>query len=294
MYAARHKILNMLYERKVTVDEAEELLDTVEIPSASRSPVIPRIDFIGKSEWAQQFRKTMDKMAATESPVLVQGEPGTGKYIVAQILHYRSRRANGPFNALSCASSPTMVDSEIFGHEEGAFTGAVRAKRGLLDAANGGTLLLDSVEVLSAETQRRLLSFLQNGSFTRVGGTKPIYADVRIVGATHQDLKSLVDQGKFRSDLYHRLSVCFLQTAPLRDRPEDILALADYLIRRQAERDGRRPLRLSAQAGDMLRAYPWPENARELMHVVEKAVVLCDGDEITPDYLPGISGQGEG
>ena len=292
MYAARHKILNMLYERKVTVDEAEELLDTVE--TQPRGPSIPKVELVGKSEWSQQFRKMLERVATTESPVLIQGETGTGKELVARAVHYNSRRANGPFNELSCASSPTMVDSEIFGHEEGAFTGAVRAKRGLLDAANGGTLLLDSVEVLSPETQRRLLSFLQNGSFVRLGGTRPIYADVRIVGATHQDLKSLVDQGKFRSDLYHRLSVCFLQTAPLRDRPEDILALADYLIRRQAERDGRRPLRLSAQAGDMLRAYPWPENARELMHVVEKAVVLCDGDEITPDYLPGISGQGEG
>ena len=292
MYAARHKILKMLYERKVTVDEAEELLDTVE--TQPRGPSIPKVEMVGESEWSQQFRKMLERIATTESPVLIQGETGTGKELIARAVHYSSRRANGPFNALSCASSATMVDSEIFGHEAGAFTGAVRAKRGLLDTANGGSLMLDSVDALAPQTQGKLISFLQNGCFTRLGGTKPVYADVRIIGATHQDLKQSVDQGRFRSDLYHRLSVCFLQTAPLRERLEDIPVLAKYHVEKQAERDGRNAPGISPEAEKILREYAWPENVRELAHVIQKAVVLCDGDAIMPDHLPGISGQGEG
>jgi len=289
MFAAGRKVLTMLYDRKLTVDEAEELLDTMERPRESQSPTIPKPEFIGNSEWARQFRKTLDKMAATEAPVLIQGEPGTGKEIVARIVHYSSKRANGPFTILSCSPSVPTIDSELFGHEEGAFTGAVRSKKGLLDTASGGTLFLGPLEEFPLETQHRLLSFLESGYFTRVGGTKPVYADVRIVGMTHQDLKQLVDQGTFRSDLYYRLSMCLVQVAPLRERREDIPVLTEYFVGKQAETDARKSLKVSPEAGKILYEYDWPGNVRELWHVMSKAVVLCDGDEITSDHLSALS-----
>ncbi|OGG52319.1 MAG: hypothetical protein A3F84_00425 [Candidatus Handelsmanbacteria bacterium RIFCSPLOWO2_12_FULL_64_10] len=286
MYAARRKVLTMVHEHKLTVDEGEELLDAMEMPRESSSPAIPRIELIGESEWNQQFLKTLDKIAATQSPVLIQGETGTGKELIARRIHYNSRRARGPFMTLSCATlTGTLLESELFGHERGAFTGATQTRKGLLEAAHGGTLFLDAIEALPPETQIRLCSFLQNGYFTRVGGTRPVYADVRVAGATHQDLKWLVDHGKFRSDLYYRLSVSLVQAAPLRERREDIPVLAEYFVQKQAERDGRRPLRISDEAMKTLHEYPWPGNVAQLANVIEKALVLCDGDEITPEHL---------
>ncbi len=286
MYAARRKVLGMVHEHKLTVDEAEELLDAMEMPRESSSPAIPRIELIGESELNQQFLKTLDKIAATQSPVLIQGEPGTGKALIARRIHYNSRRARGPFVTLSCATlSGTLLESELFGHERGAFTGATQTRKGLLEAAHGGTLMLEAVEALPPETQVRLCSFLQDGYFTRVGGTRPVYADVRVAGVTHQDLKWLVDQGRFRSDLYYRLSVSLVQAAPLRERREDIPVLAKYFVQQQAERDGRKPLRISEEAMKTLHEYPWPGNVAELANVIEKAMVLCEGDEITPEHL---------
>lgn len=290
MYAAQRKVLTLLHDHKVTVDEAEELLNAMETPQRSPVPSIPKVELIGTSKWTQQFRTNLHKIAGTQSPVLIQGETGTGKELIARIIHYNSKYASGPFVALHTPSTaPTLANSEIFGHEEGAFTGAASQKKGMLEIANDGTVCLDKIDALPLETQNRLHDFLVNGYFTRVGGTKPIYADVRIIGTTHGDLKQFVDQRKFRSDLYYRLSICVVQSPPLRERLEDLPALVRHFVEQQAELDSKKPPQVSDAAMDLLHKYDWPENVRELYSVISRAVVLCEGDEITPDYFPALT-----
>ena len=287
MYAAQRKVLSLLHDHKVTVDEAEELLSAMAAQTDSPTPSIPKVELIGTSEWTQQFRINLQKIAATQSPVLIQGETGTGKELIARIIHYNSKYASGPFVPFHTASTGTsLVDSEMFGHEQGAFTGAVSQKKGMLEIANDGTLCLDEIDALPLETQNRLHNFLVNGYFTRVGGTKPIYTNVRIIGTTHRDLKRLVDQKKFRSDLYYRLSVCMVQSPPLRERLEDLPALVKHFAEQQAELDSKKPPKVSDAAMDLLCKYNWPENVRELCGVISRAVVLCEDDEITLDCLP--------
>ena len=287
MYAAQRKVLALLHDHKLTVDEAEELLSAMETPQKSPVPSIPKVDIVGTSEWTQQFRTNLHKIAGTQSPVLIQGETGTGKELIARIIHYNSKYAGGPFVTFHTVSTaPTLINSEIFGHEQGAFTGAASQKKGMLEIANDGTVCLDEIDVLPFETQNRLHDFLMNGYFTRVGGTKPIYANVRIIGTTHGDLKRHVDQKKFRSDLYYRLSVCVVQSPPLRERLEDLPALVAHFVGQQAELDSKKPPKVSDAAMNLLHEYDWPENVRELYGAISRAVVLCEGDEITPDYLP--------
>ena len=287
MYAAQRKVLTLLHEHKVTVDEAEELLSAMETQQQSPAPSIPKVELVGTSKWTQQFRINLQKIAGTQSPVLIQGETGTGKELIARIIHYNSKYAGGPFIPFHRTSTRTLlINSEIFGHEQGAFTGAVNQKKGMLEIANEGTVCLDAIDALPLETQNRLHAFLVNGYFTRVGGEKPIYANVRIIGTTHGDLKQCVDQKKFRSDLYYRLSICVVQSPPLRERLEDLPALVQHFVEQQAELDSKKPPTVSDAAMDLLYNYDWPENVRELYGVVSRAVVLCEGDEITPDYLP--------
>lgn len=287
MYAAQRKVLALLHDHKVTVDEAEELLSTMEIQEQSPVPSIPKVELVGTSKWTQQFRTNLHKIAGTQSPVLIQGEAGTGKELIARIIHYNSKYASGPFIPFHTASThASLVNSEIFGHEQGAFTGAARQKKGMLEIANDGTVCLDKIDELPLETQNRLHGFLVNGYFTRVGGTKPIYANVRIIGTTHGDLKQLVDQKKFRSDLYYRLSICVVQSPPLRERLEDLPALVQHFVKQRAELDSKKPPKVSDATMNLLYEYDWPENVRELYGVISRAVVLCDDDEITPDYLP--------
>ena len=287
MYAAQRKVLTLLHDHRVTVDEAEELLSAMETPQGSVMPSIPKVELIGTSKWTQQFRTNLHKIAGTQSSVLIQGETGTGKELVARIIHYNSKYASGPFVVFHTASThSTLVNSEIFGHEQGAFTGAANQKKGMLEIATDGTVCLDEIDALPLETQNRLHDFLVNGYFTRVGGTKPIYANVRIIGTTHGDLKQFVDQKKFRSDLYYRLSVCIVQSPPLRERLDDLPALVQHFVQQQAELDSKKPPKVSDAAMNLLCKYDWPENVRELYGVISRAVVLCDDDEITPDYLP--------
>ena len=290
MYAAQRKVLTLLHEHKVTVDEAEELLSAMETQQQSPAPSIPKVELVGTSKWTQQFRINLQKISGTQSPVLIQGEPGTGKELIARIIHYNSKYASGPFVPFHTVSTGTsLVNSEIFGHEQGAFTGAVNQKKGMLEIANDGTVCLDAIDALPLETQNRLHDFLVNGYFTRVGGTKPIYANVRIIGTTHGDLKQFVDQKKFRSDLYYRLSICVVQSPPLRERLEDLPALVKHFVEQQAELDSKKPPKVSDAAMDLLYNYDWPENVRELWGLISRAVVLCEGDEITPDYLPQLT-----
>ena len=290
MYAAQRKVLTLLHDHKLTVDEAEELLSAMETPQRSAVPSIPKVDLIGTSKWTQQFRTNLHKIAGTQSPVLIQGETGTGKELIARIIHYNSKYASGPFVPFHTEPMvPVLVNSEIFGHEQGAFTGAVNPKKGILEIANQGTVCLDEIDALPLETQNRLHDFLVNGYFTRVGGTKPIYADVRIIGTTHGDLKQYVNQKKFRSDLYYRLSICVVQSPPLRERLEDLPALVQHFVEQQAELDGKKPPQVSDAAMDLLCKYDWPENVRELYGVISRAVVRCEADEITPDYIPALT-----
>ena len=223
------------------------------------------------------------KVAATETTVLLTGESGTGKELVARAIHHGSPRADGPYVAINCAALPdTLVDSELFGHERGAFTGADKQKLGRFEVAAGGTLFLDEVGELSPAVQAKLLRVLQEHEFQRVGGTEPLRADVRLIAATNQDLERVVAQGTFREDLFYRLNVFRVQLPPLRERGNDVMLLARHFIREIGARLGRGEPGVSPEAEALLRSYAWPGNIRELENAVERALILADGGPLRP------------
>jgi nitrogen regulation protein NR(I) len=241
---------------------------------------------IGEGPVMREVQKLIDKVAMSASPVLVLGESGTGKELVAREIHRRSPRAQGPFVAVNCAAlSEGVLESELFGHEKGAFTGALTGHKGRFELADGGTLFLDEIGELPAPVQVKLLRVLQDTEFERVGGNKTIRVDTRIVAATHKDLKKGIAQGEFREDLYYRLNVISIDLPPLRDRRDDIPALAEHFLARYG-REMAKPVRLSAEVLDRLTHYRWPGNIRELQNVLERAVVLCDGEQLTVADLP--------
>jgi len=230
--------------------------------------------------------RTVERVARTDATVLVTGESGTGKEVVARLLHARSGRADGPFVALNCgALAEGLLESELFGHERGAFTGAESQRRGRFELADGGTLLLDEVGEMSAALQVRVLRVLQERTFERVGGVKTLDTDVRIVAATHRDLRVAVEQGRFREDLYYRLAVVPVHVPPLRARGDDVLLLARHFLSEAARRHVLPPLSLSTGAGDALRRAPWPGNVRELHNVIERAAILSSGDAVGAEDL---------
>jgi len=227
------------------------------------------------------------KAAPADSTVLIQGESGTGKELVARAIHAGSRRSGKPFLAINCATlSETLIESELFGHERGAFTGAVAQKRGKLEVADGGTLFLDEVGELAPVLQAKLLRVLQEREFERVGGTRPIRVDIRLMAATNRDLEQPAESGLFRRDLYYRLNVIALVAPPLRERREDIPLLARYFVAKYAEKTGRRIAGISPAARACLMRYDWPGNVRELENAMERAVVLGSSDLIEPEDLP--------
>jgi len=229
---------------------------------------------------------TIQKVAETDLTVLIRGESGTGKELVAQALHQHSARKQAPFVAVNCAAiSRDLVESELFGHEKGAFTGAEARRVGRFEAAEGGTIFLDEIGDMAPETQAKVLRVLQERSFERVGGSKPLAVDVRVVAATHRDLERDVREERFREDLYYRLKVVEIELPPLRERREDLPALATRFLEQLAERHGRARRRLSAGALAALSRHPWPGNVRELRNVVERAAVLAAGEEIEVDDL---------
>jgi two-component system response regulator HydG len=236
------------------------------------------------------FRKavaTARQAAASDATVLLLGESGTGKELFAREIHAASHRSDGPFVPLHCAALPeTLIESELFGHEAGAFTGAIKANPGRIEAANGGTLFLDEIGELPATVQVKLLRVLQEGEVQRVGATAPRPVDVRVVAATHRDLQAMVEAGSFREDLYYRLHVISVDIPALRDRPEDIELLAAHFIRAVAARERKTPPTLSADARRALRGWTWPGNVRELQNAMERAVVLCASSTITAADLP--------
>ncbi|MGA8581154.1 MAG: sigma-54 dependent transcriptional regulator, partial [Bryobacteraceae bacterium] len=221
------------------------------------------------------------------STVLILGESGTGKELAASALHRNSLRAGKPFVAINCAAiTETLLESELFGHEKGAFTGAVALKKGKLEEANGGTVFFDEVTEMSPTLQAKLLRVLQEREFERVGGTRPIRTDVRVVTATNRDLEDSIRRGAFRADLYYRLNVVSLFLPPLRDRREDISPLANHFVRKHSRKLKKWITGISPQALALLRAYDWPGNVRELENTIERALVLGSTDRIQPEDLP--------
>ncbi len=245
---------------------------------------------VGRSPALKEALTRAAKVAPTETTVLLTGESGTGKELVARAIHYASPRAEGPYVAINCAAlAETLVESELFGHERGAFTGADKQKPGRFELAAGGTLFLDEIGELSPVVQAKLLRVLQEREFQRVGGTATLRADVRLVTATNRDLLRAVAEGKFREDLFYRLNVFSVHLPPLRERGDDVLLLANHFARELGGKLGKGEPGLSRDAENSLRAYPWPGNIRELENAVERALILAEGDLLTAAYF-GLSG----
>ncbi|HUH12589.1 MAG TPA: sigma-54 dependent transcriptional regulator [Longimicrobiales bacterium] len=252
---------------------------------------------IGESAPMRQVMAMVEKVAPAESTtVLIQGETGTGKGIIAHALHRLSPRADGPFINVTCSAlAETLMESELFGHEKGAFTDARTQKRGLVELADGGTLFLDEIGELSTRIQGKLLRFLEDHSFRRVGGTKDLTVNLRLVAATNRDLEKEVEAGTFRADLYYRLRVIPIQIPPLRERPDDIPPLTKAFVENYNREFGKRVRQVAPDAMALLRRYPWPGNVRELRNVVERSVLLADEPVLTAEMLPPeVRGTGNG
>ncbi len=265
-------------------------------PAASRPAATPtgaaegnsggEIGIIGRCGPMQDLFGKIRKVAPTDSNVLIQGESGTGKELVARALHNLSRRAKAPMISVNCAAIPeTLIESELFGHEKGAFTGASAGRAGLVEAADGGTLFLDEIGELPLEAQARLLRVLQEGEIRRVGSTQSQKVNVRLIAATHRDLKTLAKNGQFREDLYYRLHVIALKLPPLRERGADVLEIAKAFLARQGERMGNEELHFSREAEQAVRHYAWPGNVRELENAIERAAILSESEEISAELL---------
>jgi len=244
-------------------------------------------NIVGRSAPMLEIYKIIARIASSASTVLVQGESGTGKELVARAIHYNSPRANQPFVVVDCSAlAETLLESELFGHVKGAFTGAVANKRGLLEESGGGTCFLDELGNMGPSVQAKLLRFLQDREIKRVGATEGIKLDVRIIAATNQPLDALVKAGRFREDLYYRLSVVPVNLPPLRERKEDIPHLAENFLRRYATRNNKDISHISPEAMALLGEYEWPGNVRELEHVIERAVALVSSPVLFPYDLP--------
>jgi transcriptional regulator with GAF, ATPase, and Fis domain len=242
---------------------------------------------VGESLRMREVYGFIAKVAPTASTVLIRGESGTGKEVVARAIHRKSPRADKPFVALNCAAiTETLLESEMFGHEKGAFTGAVAQKKGRIELADSGTLFLDEIGELSPNLQVKLLRVLQEREFERVGSTRPIKVDIRLLAATNQDLEKAMKEGRFRPDLYYRLKVILVVLPPLRERRDDIPLLANYFVAKCCQRSNRPVMEISPEARAYLINYDWPGNVRELANAMERAVVLGSGDLIRPEHLP--------
>ena len=244
-------------------------------------------NIVGNSHEMQIVYDQIAQVSKSAASVLIEGETGTGKELVAHAIHYNSPRADKPFIKAHCAALPeSVIESELFGHEKGAFTGAVAERKGRFELAHGGSLLLDEIGDVPASIQIKLLRVLQEREFERVGGTKTIKVDVRVIAATNKDLRALVQQGKFREDLFFRLHVFPIYVPPLRKRKADIVLLADHFLQKYAQENGKDVRRLSSAVIDMLMSYHWPGNVRELENCIERAVLVAEGNVIHPYHLP--------
>ena len=239
---------------------------------------------MGSSKALRNTLAQVAKVAPTDSTVLITGETGTGKELVARAIHKRSHRSARAFVGVNCAGIPRdLIASELFGHEKGAFTGATQQRLGRFELAGGGTLFLDEVGELTAETQIALLRVLQEHEFERVGGTKSIQTDVRVIAATNRDLQAAIAGGTFRRDLYYRLNVFPIEVPSLRERREDIPLLVEYFIHHYARKAGKTIRGMNARSLELLQAYAWPGNIRELQNVIERSVIVCDAETFSID-----------
>ncbi len=248
---------------------------------------------VGRCHAMKEVYRAIGRVASQNLTVLLLGESGTGKEVVAQAIYHHSARATGPFQAINCAAIPdALLESEIFGHEKGAFTDAHRQRIGKLEQADGGTLFLDEVGDMSPMTQAKLLRVLQDQTFERVGGNTPIKVDVRIIAATNHDLKKLVSEGLFRSDLYFRLSVVTIHLPPLREREDDLRVLAEYFLRRYSNEFGKDIRTIASETLELLGGYHWPGNVRELESVMKQSLLTARGNILLPDFLPPLGDGG--
>jgi DNA-binding NtrC family response regulator len=244
-------------------------------------------EIVGSSEEMKRIYALLTKVSKSESTILIQGESGTGKELIARFIHYNSRRSKGPFIKVNCAAlAEGVLESELFGHEKGAFTGSIRQRKGRFELAHQGTIFLDEIADLASGVQVKLLRVIQEGELERVGGEQTIRVDVRIITATNKDLTDMVHKSQFREDLYYRLNVIPIELPPLRKRKSDIPELVEFFLKRLARENKRKEIQLDPEAMELLLDYPWPGNIRELENVLERAVVLCDSDRITANELP--------
>jgi len=276
----------------IFVKKAIDMYQVVKDNLRLRDVVETRYNFgniVGKSKRMQEIFELIKKMAPSSATVLIEGESGTGKELVAKSIHFNSPRKDKPFIAVNCSAlSENLLESELFGHEKGAFTGAIAMKKGRFELADGGTLFLDEIGELSQNLQVKLLRVLQERAFERVGGTKPVPVNIRIIAATNKNLKQETEQGRFREDLYYRLNVLYLVLPPLRERVEDIRLLVDHMIEKYASerRPGLQVTGVDPEVDRLLYSYSWPGNVRELENAIERAMVLCPGNIIRVSDLP--------
>ncbi|HVY47697.1 MAG TPA: sigma-54 dependent transcriptional regulator [Minicystis sp.] len=274
----------------VVVERAVERARLLQENSRLRARLRERNAFghvIGSHPSMVKLLRLVEQVAPSRASVLIHGETGTGKELIAEMIHRASPRAKAPLVRLNCAAlSESLLESELFGHEKGAFTGAVARREGRFEQANGGTVFLDEVSEIPMPTQVKLLRFLQERTFERVGGNETLKVDVRILAATNRDLRKRIEEGLFREDLYYRLNVVTLEIPPLRERQSDIPELATFFLRRYAQENGKRIEGFSDDALASLSAYAWPGNVRELENAIERAVVLCDTPRVELRHLP--------
>ncbi len=275
----------LLLEIRNALAKSRLQVENVQLRRALKRYRLPNI--VGKSERMQKVFDLITQVAPSRATVLITGESGTGKELVAKTIHATSTRADRSFVPVNTGSMPVdLLESTLFGHVKGAFTSAIATKRGLFEVADQGTIFFDEIGTIGVETQTKLLRVIQEREFMRLGGTETIKVDVRILAATNVDLRQLVQENKFREDLFYRLNVITIALPPLRERKEDIPALVEHFLVKFAEENGKRDLHFTPEALRMMMDYDWPGNVRELENAVERAVVLSSGSALTPDVLP--------
>jgi len=277
-------------ELKLTIKKAINMRKLMEENRLLSEKLKERYQFgaiIGKSKSMCKIYDIIQKVAPTKATVLITGESGTGKELIAKAIHENSPRKDRPFISINCGALPeTLLESELFGHEKGAFSGAVSLRKGRFELADGGTLFLDEISETTPSLQVKLLRVLQEMEFERVGGGKTLKVDVRVIAASNTNLKMEAESGRFRMDLYYRLNVVHIDVPPLRQRPDDIPLLINHFLDRMKKETGRKELRLSNEALRRCLLYHWPGNVRELENTIERSVIMARGDEIGPEDLP--------
>lgn len=272
----------ILIDKKLDMQEAHKFTNQEEPLLVTQNPIM------------EELREKVKLVAKTEASVLITGESGTGKEVIARMIHFHSARQNERFVDVNSGALPKdLVESELFGHEKGAFTGANKQKAGCFEMANHGTLFLDEIAEMGSDTQVKLLRAIEYGTYRRLGGTEEVATDTRIVAATNRDIKEAMEQGDFREDLYYRLNVVELEVPPLRDRKDDIPLLFEYFLYHFTSKYQKSALKVTDACIEKLLAYDWPGNVRELRNMAERVVIMCTGDKITTECLPAAISKGE-